>query len=211
MDLPQEILDYQERARRLASFDAGLDAILKGTLGRDWLLAKADDEERLLTPRQRDWRALRYYYVASIVNSGDLFGYLSTVYTRPEMFAEIGAVKTLAAAEELRDLHEAFSRLPTEEKKRAFWRETRAERSPMEKKAEGLCEFADLLIRFAERYPDEFPETKALNPFDRIAELMGSLQREAEETGLDSRKLDIAAGLLDSLRNLTSDPENKNQ
>ncbi len=211
MDLPQELLDYEEKADRLARFDSGLDAILLEALGQDWLLAKPEEKERLLTPRQRDWRDLRYFYEASIVNSGDLFGYLSMVYSRPELFEQIGAVKTLAAAEDLKVLHDAYSQLPTDDERNKYRRETREQRKPIEQTAEDLLEFADLLIRFAERHPEEFPEMEPQNPFDRVSELAGSLRRKKVETGRDTKGLDAAARLFEHVRNSLSDGDDKEQ
>ena len=183
MDLPQVILDYQKRARRLKRFDAGLDSILKAALGRDWLTAKPEDEARLLTPLQRGWRELRYFFEASIVNNGDLFGYLYIVYSRRELFEQIGAVKTLTAAEKLKQLHTTYSQLPTWEERGNYWHETREQRAPIENAAEDMCEFADLLIRFAERHPTELPEVEA--PWHRASEIIESFWRKAEEAGND--------------------------
>jgi hypothetical protein len=204
MDLPQEFQDHQRQSDRLERFDAGLDAILQEALGKDWLLAKQEDEDRLLTQRQRDWRELRYFYEASIVNSADLFSYLSIIYTRPEIFQEIKAVKTLAAAEELRPFHDAYTQLATEEEKNDYWHQTRQQREPIEGLAEDMSEFADLLIQHAERHPSDFPEVEARNPFDRVSELVGSLRRKADEAGNDTRELDTAANLFEHLRNSLS-------
>jgi hypothetical protein len=180
---------------------------MQEAIGKDWLLAKPEDEERLLTARQRDWRELRYFYEASIVNSGDLFGYLSIIYSRPELFEQIKAVKTLAAAEELKPLHDAYSQLPTEDERNDYWHETREQRQEIEDAAEDMCEFADLLIRFAECHPTDFPEVEAQNPFDRVSELMGSLHRKAVEGGHDTGDLDTATSLFEHLRNSLSDNE----
>lgn len=211
MDMPQDFLDYQDRSSRLERFDAGLDAILQEALGKDWLLAKPEDEERLLTPRQRDWRELGYFYEASIVNSGDLFSYLSIVYSKPELFEQIGAVKTLSAAEELKPLHEAYSQLAAENAQDAYWNEIRERREPIEQGAEDMCEFADLLIQYAERHPADFPEGEAQNPFDRVSELMGSLRRKTDEGGHDTGNLDTATSLFEHLRNSLSDNENSDR
>ena len=207
MNSPQDFSDYDDRSRRLSQFDAGLDAILQESLGRDWLMAKPEDEDRLLTQRQRDWRELRYFYDASIVNSGDLFSYLWIVYDRLELFKEIEAVKTLAAAEELRPLHDVYSQLQTEYEKSAYWSETRERREPIEQKAEGVSEFADLLIRYAERYPTDFPEVEPQDPFDRVSELIESLRRDANENGLDTEGLDTATRLFKALESSSSGAE----
>ena len=207
MNSPQDFSDYDDRSRRLSQFDAGLDAILQESLGRDWLMAKPEDEDRLLTQRQRDWRELRYFYDASIVNSGDLFSYLWIVYDRLELFKEIEAVKTLAAAEELRPLHDVYSQLQTEYEKSAYWNETRERREPIEQNAEGVSEFADLLIRYAERYPTDFPEVEPQDPFDRVSELIESLRRDANENGLDTEGLDTATRLLKALESSSSGAE----
>lgn len=207
MNSPRDFSDYDDRSRRLSQFDAGLDAILQESLGRDWLMAKPEDEDRLLTQRQRDWRELRYFYDASIVNSGDLFSYLWIVYDRLELFKEIEAVKTLAAAEELRPLHDVYSQLQTEYEKSAYWSETRERREPIEQKAEGVSEFADLLIRYAERYPTDFPEVEPQDPFDRVSELIESLRRDANENGLDTEGLDTATRLFKALESSSSGAE----
>jgi hypothetical protein len=189
MDIPRELLDTERRSARLARFDAGIDAILRDALGKNWLLAKSEDQQHHLTQRQRDWRELRYFYEASIVNSGDLFGYLQMIYARPEMFEQIEAIKTLAAAEALRPLYDVYSQLPTEDEKNDYRHETNEQRQPIEGSAEDMFEFADLLIRFAERHPAEFPEVEAQDPFDRSSELMETLRCEAAERGRDPKEL----------------------
>lgn len=204
MDLPQDYLDYQERFARLRRFDAGIDAILREGLGADGTLPTSEDEGRLLTPRQRDWQELRCFFEASIVNSGDLFSYLSIIYSLPEMFEQIEAVKTLAAAEELRPFYDAYSELQNPDEKDKYLQETREQREPIEWKAEDSCEFADLLIRFAERHPEEFREMEAPNPLDHFSEVMGAVHRKASESGIDTKALDLAAGTFDQMRHSLS-------
>jgi hypothetical protein len=211
MDLPKDVLEELKRSNRLERFDAGIDAILKDALGRDWMLAKSDAHERVLTQRQRDWRELRHFYEASIVNSADLFNYLWMIYSRLELFEEIEAVKTLDAAERLRPLHEAYSQLATKDEKDQFWKETLEERLPIEYTAEDPREFAELLIRFAERHPADFPEVEVRNRFDRLSELMGSLQRKADEEGDDTKPLDKLAGMYERIRNFPNAFEDEGQ
>ena len=210
MNLPQEFLDYHERLDRLARFDAGLEAVLREGTGQHWIHATPADEERLLTPRQRDWRELRSFYEA-IANSGDLFRYLSIVYTRPELFEQIEASKTLAAANGLKEYHYAYSQLATEDEKNKFWFETREEREAIERTAEDICEFADLLIRFAERHPEEFREMEAGNPLDRVCELMGSLRNKVGEAGHDTKRMGMAIDLIQHLRKSLSNTKKQSQ
>jgi hypothetical protein len=207
MDLPKDVLEELKRSNRLERFDAGIDAILKDALGRDWMLAKSDAHERVLTQRQRDWRELRHFYEASIVNSADLFSYLWMIYSRPELFEEIEAVKTLAAAERLRPLHEAYSQLATKDEKDHFWKETLEERLPIEYTAEDPREFAELLIRFAERHPADFSAVEVQNRFNRLSELMGSLRRKAEDEGHETKTLDLLAGMNERIRNFPNASE----
>lgn len=198
MDLPPEFQAYREKSARLRKFDSGIDHLLREALGKDWLAAGSDAEAEVLSPRQRGWRVLRHFYEASIVNSGDLFGYLHMVYDHRELFEEIGAHKTLRAADDLRPLYEQYSGLPSDQEKGDFWHQTRDQRASLEGEAEGMGEFAGLLISFAEAHPDDFPEGLAQNPFSRISEMLDTLRRKDADGSLRER-IDSAEGLFEDI------------
>jgi hypothetical protein len=132
------------------------------------------------------------------------------IYARPELFEEIEeieAVKTLAAAERLRPLHEAYSQLATKDEKDQFWKETLEERLPIEYTAEDSSEFAELLIRFAKRHPADSPVVEPQSRLDRLSELMGALRHKATEAGHDAKTLDLLAGMNERIRNFPNPPD----
>lgn len=198
MDLPPELLAYRENSAKLRRFDSGIDQLLRAAFGKDWLAAGSEAEAEVLSPRQLGWRFLRHFYEASIVNSGDLFGYLHMVYERRELFEEIGANKTLKAAEELRPLYEEYAALPSDQGKGDFWHETRDQRAAIENEAEGMGEFAELLLQFAEAHPEEFPEGPAQDPLSRISEVLDTLRRK-DVDGSQRERIDMAGGLFEEL------------
>jgi hypothetical protein len=160
---------------QLRKFDAGIERILREAFGKLWFAATPEAVSKVLTPRQQAWEILRDFYESSIVNSGDLFSYLHVVYDHRDFFEQIGAHKTLKAAEELTSLYVQYSELNTADEKGDFWHQTRNQRAPIEKEAEGMNEFAELLIRFAQAHPEEFSEGPVKDwPFVR---------GEAEENG----------------------------
>lgn len=140
-------------------------------------MLRLEDEEEYLTPRQSAWRRLRYFYNAAIVNNGDLFSHLEKVDADRAALEEIGAVKTLAGADSLRELRAQYDALATDEEREALWDSIEAERDRAMEECDGLLDFADLLIRHAEAHPQEFPEGR-----DRLAEMETWMRERAEQT-----------------------------
>lgn len=181
MDVIAEYEALRARSSRLRDFDAGIDAKVRTALGAQWQFAPDERRQEVLTQRQRDWEMLRYFY-SSMENSGDLFTCLCLIYRHPEAFRAIGATKTLKAAHALRDLYDQQQALATQEEKDAFWRQTLEQRQAIEQGADGLREFADLLIAFAEAHPEEFPSVPAGDPFDNLFGYMDALKEQISRT-----------------------------
>ena len=203
MTIDVEFSEYTLKSTRLNEFDAGIDAIIQTAIGPGWQFASEEQEIELLTERQRNWRELRGFYEAAIVNSCDLFNYVGMVYDQRDLFAAIGATKTLAAADALLGLYEQQQQLPTQDQKDAFWHQTREGRQPIEDTAENILEFADLLIRYAEQHPMDFPTAPPCNPIENLLEISEILrQRASEAPELESFKklLDTSAANLEVLR-----------
>lgn len=180
MDWQDQLAQHEAKSQRLRAFDAGIEAKLTATLGPLWDLASAEQQKEVLTQRQRDWQHLRFFFEAAIVCNADLFGYLGMIYSNPDAFRAIGATKTLEAAESLRCLFEEQQSLGSDEEKDAFWLRTEKQRLPIERTAEDMMEFADLLIRFAEAHPNEFPPAAPGDPFEKLSEHMNALLQRAK-------------------------------
>jgi hypothetical protein len=180
MEQDNWIAQYKAKVNRLHEFDAGIAAKLKDALGPKWQLASEVQRGMHLTARQKDWNVLRYYFEC-IANNGDVFASVGLILNKSEAFHAVGATKTLAAAESLRDLYDQYAALKTH-KKDAFWRNTETERQPIEEGADNLLEFADLLIAFAEAHPEEFSALPPpANPLAHISEYLDVLKQDIQE------------------------------
>ncbi|WP_038166259.1 hypothetical protein [Verrucomicrobium sp. BvORR106] len=166
----------------MRDYDTGINAKLQSALGLQWHFASEEQIQQILSPRQQDWRMLRYFYEA-LSNDGDLFRRVSMIYNQPEAFRAIGAFKTLEAAEALREHHIQLLSFGTLDEQETFWAQTREQRKPIEQQADSVLELADLLIRFAETHPDEFIAVPAADPFDQMFERLAALKQHIIDTG----------------------------
>jgi hypothetical protein len=92
---------------------------------------------------------LHYYWEAALVNSGDVFGYMSFIIDHKEHFAAIGADGTLKAVDELMPFYR--QQVLDESERGDYWWRTQEERAPAEALAEGVLEFARLLLAYANK------------------------------------------------------------
>jgi hypothetical protein len=123
------------------------------------LLAKEDRSEPL-SPAERTFEALWYYWSAALVNNGDVFSYVPFIIEHREEFEAIGAHGTLRACEELMPFYQEQQRLATDQEKGQYWWKTREERRQAEDHAEDMNPFARLLLAFAEKHlPEDEPRS----------------------------------------------------
>lgn len=189
-DLMATMGAYREKAARLSAFHSGLEALLRDKSGQSFL--RAEEEGQYLTPRQAAWRKLHYFYQAAIVNNGDLFSHLEKVNESRAGLEEIGAVKTLAAADSLRELRARYDALGEDERE-GLRDVIQAERERTMAESDGLLGFAELLIRHAEAHPEEFPEGR--NRFTEMERRMRGEAPEEEEEERSAAKEDFKQGL----------------
>jgi len=104
-----------------------------------------------LTGAEHVFERLYYYWAAALVNNGDVFGYLSFIIENKAAFTAIGAIKTLEAADKLMPLYRKQQSLTDDVEKSEYWWRTKDERAPVEALAEGVHEFARLLLAYAEK------------------------------------------------------------
>jgi hypothetical protein len=188
------------REARLSEFDAGIESILHGELGDEWPLLPDERRNEVLTERQRYWWAVRRFYVSAICSSGHRFDYLGIVFENPDAFEAIGATKTIAAAESLRRLYEQSEQCGTQEESRAFYSTNCFELEQIDETAEDEMEFANLLIKFAEAYPGDFPRATATDPLAKFQKMMEMLQEQAALTIPSVPLSDEATAIIANLR-----------
>jgi hypothetical protein len=94
---------------------------------------------------------LYYYWGGALCNSGDVFGYVSYIIDHEADFVAIGAHGTIKALAGLMPHFREQEQLTDQTEKDEYWRRTRDERAAVEGIAEGVHEFARLLLAYAEK------------------------------------------------------------
>ena len=110
------------------------------------------DAPQPLSEAERVFVDLWLWWSAALVNNDDVFGWLELAIECSEDFRTIGANGTLEAIAQLMPYYAEQQSLPTEDQKTAYWVRTEAERAPAETLAEGVNEFAQLLLAHAQKH-----------------------------------------------------------
>jgi hypothetical protein len=92
---------------------------------------------------------LYYYWSAAIVNSGDVFGYLPFIIEHKADFVAVGAHGTLKALKKLIPFYRQQQKLRDEKERSEYAWRNKAKLAPGEALAEGVHEFARLLLAYA--------------------------------------------------------------
>jgi hypothetical protein len=113
-------------------------------------LGRPDGPQELAEP-EHVFERLDYYWSAALVNNGDVFGYLPFIIENKAAFIALGAGGTLRAVDQLMPFYVQQQELKDDVEKGQYWWRTKDERAPAEASAEGVHEFARLLLAYAER------------------------------------------------------------
>lgn len=142
-------MDDQSRDEWMKEYDRLSDA-LEPYRSRTVQKAFGPGATEPLTEQERVFFDLWFYWSAGLVNAGDVFGHIPFIIEHEADFKAVGAVATLRALEELMPYYREQQRCPENERGEYWWR-TKDERADVEKLAEGVHEFARLLLAYANK------------------------------------------------------------